>query len=66
MIMQSRIVSTLALAAMGCVALGALFARPRAHKEKKDVEHALNTWEGEGGSAADGPAVPGGTVPARQ
>ena len=65
MVMQMRIVSALGLAALGCIAVGAALARRRATEPKKDAEQALNTWEGEGGSAAEGPAVPGGgAVPA--
>ena len=64
MVMQMRIWSALGLAALGCVALGALVRR-RGIEPKKDIEQALNTWEGEGGSAAEGPSVPaGGTRPA--
>jgi len=64
MVMQMRILTALGLAALGCVALGAL-VRSRGSEPQKDVEQALNTWEGEGGSAAEGPSVPdGGTLPA--
>lgn len=58
--MQMRILSALGLAALGCVALGAALSRARPRERKNESEQALNTWEGEGGSAAEGPAVPGG------
>ena len=59
MISQNRIVSTLALAALGLVALTALLGRTRTSQDSgTSLEDELTTWEGEGGSPAGGQAAP--------
>jgi cell division septation protein DedD len=58
MLAQNRIVSTLALAALGVVALTALLGRTRTSQDSgTDLERELTTWEGEGGSPAEGQAA---------
>jgi hypothetical protein len=58
MISQIRIISAVALAALGFLAFGALRKRAGTPDSRGDVERQLTTWEGEGGNPAGGPTAP--------